>query len=165
MSQKSLTKTAALSLFEFLHMEMVDYVMNDLCKNSKEKAYSVVERMGYNVGLRIAEKLTKDRTTRFADDLDIIKFICKEFWLEVFRKPVDNLKTNHRGTYVLNDNRFLFLTRFATSNPDETNNAAKDYVVYACGVVRGALTVLGIDAFVTAEINTVPVVLFKIQKK
>ena len=139
--------------------------MNDQCKNSKEKAYSVVEKMGYNVGVRMAEKLTKDRTTRFTDDLDIIKFICKEFWNEVFKKQIDNLKTNHRGTYVLNDNRFLFVTRFATANSEDTNNAAKDYVVFACGIVRGALTVLGIDAFVTAEVSSVPIVLFKIQKK
>lgn len=25
-----------------------------------------------------------------------MKFICKEFWAEVFRKSVDNLRTNHR---------------------------------------------------------------------
>lgn len=28
--------------------------------------------------------------------LDVMKFICKEFWAEVFRKSVDNLRTNHR---------------------------------------------------------------------
>lgn len=28
--------------------------------------------------------------------MDIIKFICKDFWQAVFRKQVDNLKTNHR---------------------------------------------------------------------
>ncbi|KAL9654412.1 hypothetical protein ABK040_010439 [Willaertia magna] len=163
MSQKP--KNSALSCFEFLHMEIVDLLLQDTSKYSKEKAYSVVENMGFTVGVRIAEKLTKDRTTRFSDDLDIIKFICKEFWYEVFRKQVDNLKTNHRGTYVLNDNRFLFLTRFSSATTEETNNAAKDYVVFGCGVIRGALSSLGIDAFVTAEINNVPNVLFKIQKK
>ena len=30
------------------------------------------------------------------DALEIIKFMCKEFWLAVFKKQVDNLRTNHR---------------------------------------------------------------------
>lgn len=29
-------------------------------------------------------------------DLDIVKFVCKEFWIVLFKKQVDNLKTNHR---------------------------------------------------------------------
>lgn len=30
------------------------------------------------------------------DTLDVIKFICKDLWTIVFRKQIDNLKTNHR---------------------------------------------------------------------
>ena len=30
------------------------------------------------------------------DALEIIKFMCKELWLAVFKKQVDNLRTNHR---------------------------------------------------------------------
>jgi hypothetical protein len=33
---------------------------------------------------------------RLIEQLDIIKFICKEFWKEVFNKSIDNLKTNHK---------------------------------------------------------------------
>ena len=33
---------------------------------------------------------------RFTDHLDAIKFICKDFWSELFKKQIDNLKTNHR---------------------------------------------------------------------
>ena len=41
-------------------------------------------------------RYTTDRA-RFADSLEVIKFICKEFWSEVFKKQIDNLKTNrHR---------------------------------------------------------------------
>ena len=29
----------------------------------------------------------------------------------LFKKQADNLKTNHTGTYVIQDNRFRFLTR------------------------------------------------------
>jgi hypothetical protein len=31
----------------------------------------------------------------------------------VFRKQIDNLKTNHRGTFVLTDNKFLALGRMS----------------------------------------------------
>lgn len=35
------------------------------------------------------------------DTLDVIKFICKDLWTIVFRKQIDNLKTNHRVCYLL----------------------------------------------------------------
>jgi len=40
-------------------------------------------------------RFTKD-TPRFKDDLDIMKFLCKDFWNAVFKKQVDNLRTNHQ---------------------------------------------------------------------
>lgn len=40
-------------------------------------------------------RFSKDRP-RFNDTLDVIKFLCKDLWTLVFRKQVDNLKTNHR---------------------------------------------------------------------
>jgi len=40
-------------------------------------------------------RLIKDRP-RFTDTLDTIKFICKEVWVAVWDKQVDNLRTNHR---------------------------------------------------------------------
>lgn len=35
---------------------------------------------------------------RFSDHLEAIKFICKDFWSELFKKQIDNLKTNHKVT-------------------------------------------------------------------
>ena len=40
-------------------------------------------------------RFTKD-TPRFKDDLDIMKFLCQDFWNTVFKKQVDNLRTNHQ---------------------------------------------------------------------
>lgn len=40
-------------------------------------------------------RYSKDRS-RLGDTLEVIKFICKDFWQAVFKKQVDNLKTNHR---------------------------------------------------------------------
>jgi len=42
---------------------------------------------GFRVGRQLVERYTWDRP-RIGTDLDAIKFICKEFWMEVFRKQV-----------------------------------------------------------------------------
>lgn len=45
--------------------------------------------------------------------LDAIKFICKDLWTILFRKQIDNLKTNHRGVFVLTDARFQPMSRMS----------------------------------------------------
>ena len=56
---------------------------------------------------------SRDRA-RMLDTLDVIKFCCKDLWTIVFRKQIDNLKTNHRGVYVLTDNTFRPFARMST---------------------------------------------------
>jgi|SRR5579862_2203854 trafficking protein particle complex subunit 6 len=56
--------------------------------------------------------------------MDVIKFLCKDLWTLLFRKQIDNLKTNHRvlyagegltkGVYVLTDNSFKWFSRMST---------------------------------------------------
>jgi hypothetical protein len=57
--------------------------------------YANIELTGYDIGRRFTERMTRDRE-RLVDILDVIKFLCREFWSEVFRKPVDKLQTNNR---------------------------------------------------------------------
>ena len=54
-----------------------------------------LESMGFQVGIRIVERLAKDKP-RFVEHLEVVKFICKEFWTTIFKKQIDNLKTNHK---------------------------------------------------------------------
>jgi hypothetical protein len=60
-----------------------------------------------------ARSFSRDRP-RFADTMDVIKFLCKDLWMLLFRKQIDNLKTNHRGVYVLTDNSFRPFSRMST---------------------------------------------------
>lgn len=69
---------------------------------------------GLNLLKKSIFRLTKD-WQRFKDELDVMKFICKEFWSTVFKKQIDNLRTNHQGVYVLLDNRFKFITQMSNS--------------------------------------------------
>jgi hypothetical protein len=72
-----------------------------------------LETAGYRVGQGLVERFSRDRP-RFNDTLDVIKFLCKDLWSLVFGKNIDNLKTNHRGVYVLTDNHFRPFSRMST---------------------------------------------------
>ena len=61
----------------------------------KETMFYRLERLGYRVGQGLSERFSRDRP-RFTDQLDVIKFLCKDLWTVVFKKQIDNLKTNHR---------------------------------------------------------------------
>ncbi|KAH8673690.1 transport protein particle component-domain-containing protein [Xylariales sp. PMI_506] len=82
-------------------------------EEERDAVFYRLEMLGYRVGLGLVERFSRDRP-RFNDTLDVIKFLCKDLWTLVFRKQVDNLKTNHRGVYVLTDNVFRPLSRMST---------------------------------------------------
>lgn len=79
----------------------------------RDAVFYRLEMLGYRVGQGLVERFSRERP-RFHDTLDVIKFLCKDLWTLVFRKQVDNLKTNHRGVYVLTDNSFRPFQRMST---------------------------------------------------
>ncbi|XP_061638328.1 trafficking protein particle complex subunit 6B, like isoform X2 [Phyllopteryx taeniolatus] len=148
------------ALFEFLHMEIVAHVYRDQQSmkgeaDNKERSsrVSILEGMGYRVGQGLIERLTRDSPC-FKDELDIMKFICKDFWTKVFRRQVDNLRTNHQ------DNKFNLLTQL--SNGKQYLDQAPKYLAFSCGVVRGALSNLGLESVVTAEVSVMPSCKFQV---
>ncbi|XP_073924216.1 trafficking protein particle complex subunit 6B isoform X8 [Castor canadensis] len=85
------------ALFLLLHNEMVSGVYKSAEQGEVENGRCItkLENMGFRVGQGLIERFTKD-TARFKDELDIMKFICKDFWTTVFKKQIDNLRTNHQ---------------------------------------------------------------------
>ncbi|GAA5828928.1 hypothetical protein JCM3770_003523, partial [Rhodotorula araucariae] len=107
-----------------------------------------LDGMGFRVGWATAERLARDRP-RFPmlppsappgapptssssssspspappapDPLEVVKFICKDVWSALYDKQVDNLRTNHRGVYVLLDHSLRGLRTLGTpeSRDDE----------------------------------------------
>lgn len=130
-----------------------------------------LESLGYRVGYSLAERLCKD-LPRFPGELECVKFICKEFWNNVFGKQVDNLRTNHQvmtittftvlfqGIYVIQDNKFLLLTSFAEGT--QYLDQAALYLAMPAGVLRGALSNLGIEAIVTPSSDSLPIARFNV---
>lgn len=176
------SREVAESCLDCITMEMVATYCNRLHPSKPELAGRRIEAIGFQVGLQLAERYTKERP-RFGDHLEVIKFICKDFWAEIFKKQVDNLKTNHRGVFVLQDNRFRWLTHISLDSPpasalDEipvetsiTNNtvisarAAGQYLYFPCGLIRGALSNLGVPCDVSAEVASLPACSFIVRIK
>jgi len=148
--------------FELLHLELVSQVIHSdsAVSATSSSPTSQLELLGYNTGYRFIERLAKDYP-KFKDELDLLKFICKDFWVAVFRKQIDNLRTNHQGVYVLQDNSFRFLSK--ASQDRQYLEASPKFVAFTCGLVRGSLANLGVSTVVTAEVTSMPACKFQVQ--
>ncbi|KAI0603405.1 transport protein particle component [Biscogniauxia sp. FL1348] len=131
-------------------------------EEERDAVFFRLEALGYRVGLGLVERFSRDRP-RFNDTLDAIKFVCKDLWMLVFKKQVDNLKTNHRGVYVLTDNSFRPLSRMSSNAGNTAVAKAQPYLWFPCGILRGALAAMGIAATVQAETNELPGAVFQIK--
>ncbi|XP_076023018.1 trafficking protein particle complex subunit 6b [Genypterus blacodes] len=147
--------------FQFLHHEMIQYIYKSAGEGETEtgRNMSRLESVGFRVGQGLMERLTKD-TARFKDELDIMKFICKDFWTCVFKKQIDNLRTNHQGIYVLQDNKFRLLSQLSAGK--QYMEQAPKYLAFTCGLVRGGLSNLAVKSIVTAEVSVMPACKFQV---
>ncbi|ROW14940.1 hypothetical protein VPNG_03360 [Cytospora leucostoma] len=153
------------SCLDFLLIEIVPMAYRRRVLDEEEERDAVfyrLETLGYRVGQGLVERFSRDRP-RFNDTLDVIKFLCKDLWTLVFRKQVDNLKTNHRGVYVLTDNAFRPFSRMSTEAGGQAVLRAEPFLWFPCGIVRGALAAMGINATVQAETSELPGAVFQIK--
>uniref|UniRef100_A0A7S4M9V0 Trafficking protein particle complex subunit 6B n=1 Tax=Prymnesium polylepis TaxID=72548 RepID=A0A7S4M9V0_9EUKA len=148
-------------------MELVQMVIGDVSDATPmqlQRAGRKIESVGFQVGQRLAERYTKD-SPRFTETLDIIKFICKDFWFEIYRKQIDKLQTNNRGVYMLQDNRNRLLSRCSPSS--ERRGSAKQvaalYARFPAGLIRGALSGLNVSASVSVEVGELPACQFTVK--
>ncbi|OCF42700.1 transporter particle component [Kwoniella heveanensis CBS 569] len=122
-----------------------------------------VERIGLMVGGYIAEKLTLARPP-LATHLDMIKFICKDLFLYVYSKQIDNLRTNHRGIFVLQSHSFPPLSNLSSHRGSSADmETAKLHLLFPQALIQGALARLGMHAIVTAESAGLPQCTFQIR--
>ncbi|KAM9855119.1 trafficking protein particle complex subunit 6b isoform 1-T1 [Aulostomus maculatus] len=123
--------------FQFLHNEVIEYIYKSAEHGETENGRNItkLENMGFRVGQGLIERLTKD-TARFKDELDIMKFICKDFWTCVFKKQIDNLRTNHQGIYVLQDNRFRLLSQLSAGKQYLEDAPKGPQVQLTCGFLQ-----------------------------
>ncbi|XP_068938410.1 trafficking protein particle complex subunit 6B isoform X2 [Petaurus breviceps papuanus] len=157
------------ALFLLLHNEMVTGVYKSADQGEVENGRCItkLENMGFRVGQGLIERFTKD-TARFKDELDIMKFICKDFWTTVFKKQIDNLRTNHQDCYSHESWGFtvfptlLFFCLSCTSVRRILSEYHIEYLAFTCGLIRGGLSNLGIKSIVTAEVSAMPACKFQV---
>ncbi|CAN6618384.1 hypothetical protein TRVA0_007S01706 [Trichomonascus vanleenenianus] len=162
METQTTVSAAALDLLLIEMVPLAESVAAQLGTAESDDVYFRVEGYGYRAGRGLAEVFTRDRA-RLGDPLDVMKFICKELWVVLYRKQIDNLKTNHRGTYVLIDNNFKYCQRMATESQSTTLARATPYLWFPMGLIRGVLAGLGIEATVSFDTNQLPGVSFNVQ--
>ncbi|RMY70540.1 hypothetical protein D0863_05706 [Hortaea werneckii] len=139
-------------------------------ESTREGVLWRLDGMGYRVGQGLVERFSVNKP-RPTNPLEAIKFICKDLWILVFRKQIDNLKTNHRGIFVLTDTRFQAIGRMSVdrrAGPKAVEDAmerAQTYLYFPCGIIRGALMGLGVEATVEASAAELPIATFHIKTK
>ncbi|KAJ7784642.1 TRAPP complex subunit trs33 [Mycena metata] len=130
---------------------------------AEEAVRSRLEAIGLHVGANFTERLCRDRPL-FGETLDAIKFICKDIWAACWDKQVDNLRTNHRGVYVLQDNSFKPVSRISSwEGRADAIRRAKLYAAMPAGIIRGALSRLGFQTTVSPEITSLPQCTFQVK--
>ena len=151
------------SVFDYLLIEVFDAMLARGKDGENEEALLYeIEQVGFRVGQKLTEKVTMDRT-RFSKKIDVIKWICKDYWTLLFLKQVDNLRTNHKGVFVLTSNQFRWISRISGSTLSESQTLAEKYLVLPQGLIRGALSSLGVSCLVKAEISQFPNCTFTIK--
>lgn len=121
--------------------------------------------IGVSVGGHIAERLISQRPS-LPSQLDVIKFLCKDFFLYVYARQIDNLRTNHRGIYVLQSVSFPPLVPISSYGGSQSDlQSSQIYLVLPAAMMQGCLERLGLPSTVTAESGGLPQCTFSIKTK
>lgn len=107
-----------------------------------------LQNIGFQIGSKICELLvfTNNPNLSFKDMdlLSVMKFICRDVWKLVYNKPIDNLKTNHRGTFYLLDYDYLPIQPFALESDQEKElKCVEPFLEIPVGLIKGVLFSLG----------------------
>ncbi|EDO17187.1 hypothetical protein Kpol_1072p57 [Vanderwaltozyma polyspora DSM 70294] len=132
-------------------------LIQEISKCNEEDKLKVIERLrniGFQIGNKMSELLvfTNNPNLEFKDMdlLLIMKFICRDVWKQLYGKQIDNLKTNHRGTFYLFDYDYKPIQPFSIEgdNSDEKTQEkelelVKPFLEIPVGIINGVLSSLG----------------------
>lgn len=155
----------SLTIVELLHHEYVSYLLrhHDDGRFASEDLFAKLEQAGYSVGRRYAERLALQRErARPHEIMDVLKWVCREFWVELYRKQIDKLQTNNKGVFVMTDFSFRWQKFVSAPAGEDTKHMALKYLVFPCGLIRGALAACDVEAMVNADLSASPRVIFHV---
>eukprot|EP00040_Diaphanoeca_grandis_P033038 m.201409 g.201409 ORF g.201409 m.201409 type:complete len:160 (-) comp32796_c7_seq20:517-996(-) len=152
------------ALFDLFFVEMLT-MLEERHDDSKDRSllFHKIEEIGFRVGQSLFESNSGNvnKPTRFKEQLDVIKFICKDVWGMAFNKQIDTLRTNHKGIYLLQDNAYRGFNKMGKS-PAEVEKA-KLMIAFPCGIIRGGLASAGLIVAVKGELATLPACKFNLE--
>lgn len=125
-----------------------------------------IEQVGFDLGHKLTEVLMYQtpNQSRMSDILEIMKFICRDAWKCLHGKQMDNLRTNHRGTFVLIDANYSLTSGLdSAAGIQDTLAKARSYAYVPSGIIRGILLSFGVEAYVAADFLQFPSITFNIQ--
>ncbi|CCE61962.1 hypothetical protein TPHA_0B02900 [Tetrapisispora phaffii CBS 4417] len=139
-------------------------LIHQISTTNAEKREGVIKRLqsiGFNIGSKLTELLVfkNNPNIRFKDAevLLIMKFICRDVWKQIYGKQIDNLKTNHRGTFYLFDYDYRPIRNFVVdgdiSDPsllEKETSLAQPFLEIPIGIITGVLSSLGFKSEVVA---------------
>jgi len=165
------TRLVAESAQLFLYAEMAQSMRDSM---GVEVATTELQGVGSGVGGRLVTRLTAARGP-VATERNAMKFVCKELWAHLFRKPASRLQTDRRGNYIIHDNSFRWLSHFSALPPAtdlaganagaaaaaairsgaeaELQEAVMLHLAMPCGIIRGGLLAMGIECSVASEVS------------
>mmetsp|Transcript_36816 Transcript_36816/g.83305 ORF Transcript_36816/g.83305 Transcript_36816/m.83305 type:complete len:185 (-) Transcript_36816:168-722(-) len=152
-------REVAESALLFLNAEMAQSLLDRL---GREAAMRQLNAVGYSTGMRLATRLSASRFPIVAER-HVMKYLCKELWPPLFRKPADKLQTDRHGYYIIQDTSFRWLEQLsppASSGGGDTgardaglHEAALLHLSLPCGLIRGMLLAIGLESTVSAEVS------------
>lgn len=116
---------------------------------AKERILARLRSIGFQTGNKLSELLVfsnnPNLTFKDMDLLAIMKFICRDVWKQMFGKQIDNLKTNHRGTFYLFDYEYRPIQPFAldAQSTEKELEMIKPFLEIPVGIIKGVLSSLG----------------------
>ncbi|KAJ4458038.1 putative transport protein particle component [Paratrimastix pyriformis] len=137
---------------ELMHAEMVSYFLS--ARETRESAQKEMERLGFRVGQKLAERYTKDYG-RITEPMEVLRFIFSDFWPVVFSKPPDSLTTNNNSLYYIEDTDFRWTSKISVTSRTTLEDASY-FLTFPCGIVKGAFAALDVDADVKADFQETP---------
>ncbi|OAF65983.1 TRAPP complex subunit 6A [Intoshia linei] len=101
---------------------------------------------GEKVGAVLVEKAV-ERLPRFANVSDMVCFISEDFWIDLYGKNVTLLTGQNEEHFQLKDSSFLPVINI--SNGPQFKYEIHKYASFTCGIIQGALKMLGVNSYVT----------------
>lgn len=133
------------SSYELLLMEML---MNILEKHPIEYQY-VIHDAGIEVGVKLGMIFTAERTARFSNEVDCVKWLCKEVWRDIlFGHIAGRLQTDRQSLYVIHDDAFPWFKNISGGSETDTK-VYNAYGNFCAGILQGCLESICISSTVT----------------